>query len=96
MNFEFTEEELYLMKWAISMMSTQLLHNVISAKQEMRGLSAEEKNALALLEQNNDNLPEEQLANLKELVKGKELKDNIADWQGKLRELKDLDKKLAQ
>lgn len=94
MQLELNENERVLMKWAISMMSTQLLQNIIKTKQEMKNLTEEEKQAIERLESNPDNLSPEQLVNLKEIMKGRELKDNIANWQNQLKELKDLDKKI--
>ncbi len=95
MQIELSESEANLMKWAISMMSSQLLQNIIRTKQEIRNsFSQEEQEELQRLEQNPDNLSPEQVSNLKAILKGKELKDNISNWQNQIKELKDLDRKI--
>lgn len=95
MQIELSESEAVLMKWAISMMSSQLLQNIIRTKQEIRNsFSQEEQEELQRLEENPDNLSQEQVSNLKAILKGKELKDNIANWQVQIKELKDLDRKI--
>lgn len=95
MQIELSENEANLMKWAISMMSSQLLQNIIRTKQEIRNsFSQEEQDELQRLEENPDNLSPEQVNNLKAILKGKELKDNISNWQNQIKELKDLDRKI--
>lgn len=91
MQLELNESERVLMKWAISMMSTQLLQNIIKTKQQMKGLTDDQK---MVMENGTEGLSPEQVANLKEIMKGQELKDNVANWQVQLKELKDLDKKI--
>ncbi len=94
MQLELEEEEVMLLKWAISMMSSTLLQNIIKTKQEIRNLSDEEKNTIAMLESNPNNLPSDQVVHLQEIVKGKELQENISNWQNQIKRLKDLDKKI--